>query len=447
MEQPSSSAPQASQPPQSPRWGDNTKRIVGIIAFVFVALLLFQFRSVITLVFSAVVIAYLFHPIADFFQERLLRGRLRVVAVLLTFLLMISLVVLALLFVLPTVIVQMQSLISNTPEFLESAQDWILDRLDDEIDFTGTPLERFFGEPLLVADIVGIEPSNIDVENMFDAADLQIATFDTVETLRQFVATISGSAFSFVGGALSTGLNLIFLLTMIFYLLTDGENMINAVVGALPEGYQNDMRRMLRELGHVWNSYLRGQVTLSLIMGFAMYFMARILGIPNAIFLGIFAGLMEFIPNIGPATAMIPAAAIALFSESNTIPGLQGVFFALVVIGVWTILQQTEAAVLIPRIVGDSLNLHPFIVIVAVVSGVSVGGIFAVLIAAPVVASLRLVAQYVYGKLSDKEPFPVNRKTVSEHQRERRPVLVRLGDYCATRVRNLMSSKAVTRRQ
>ncbi len=447
MEQPSSSAPQASQPPQSPRWSDNTKRIVGIIAFVFVALLLFQFRSVITLVFSAVVIAYLFHPIADFFQERLLRGRLRVVAVLLTFLLMISLVVLALLFVLPTVIVQMQSLISNTPEFLESAQDWILDRLDDEIDFTGTPLERFFGEPLLVADIVGIEPSNIDVENMFDAADLQIATFDTVETLRQFVATISGSAFSFVGGALSTGLNLIFLLTMIFYLLTDGKNMINAVVGAVPEGYQNDMRRMLRELGHVWNSYLRGQVTLSLIMGFAMYFMARILGIPNAIFLGIFAGLMEFIPNIGPATAMIPAAAIALFSESNTIPGLQGVFFALVVIGVWTILQQTEAAVLIPRIVGDSLNLHPFIVIVAVVSGVSVGGIFAVLIAAPVVASLRLVAQYVYGKLSDKEPFPVNRKTVSEHQRERRPVLVRLGDYCATRVRNLMSSKAVTRRQ
>jgi predicted PurR-regulated permease PerM len=155
---------------------------------------------------------------------------------------------------------------------------------------------------------------------------------------------------------------------------------------------------------------------------------------------------MEFIPNIGPATAMIPAASIALFSQSTTFPALSGWLFALVVVGVWTVLQQTEAAVLIPRIVGDSLNLHPFVVIVAVVGGVSVGGIFAVLIAAPVVASVRLIAQYIYGKLMDKDPFPADRKTVRMHQRERRPLLVRLGDYCARWVRDLMSSRAVTRR-
>lgn len=430
----------------SPQWDLTTKRIIGVIAFVVVALLLFQFRSVLTLIFSAVVIAYLFHPVADFFQDRLLGGKRRAIAVVMTFLLIISLIVLTLIFVVPTVIAQLQALIANTPEFLEQAQDWIVDRLDDEIDLTGTPLERFFPEPILIASLVGIDPTNIDMQALFDIGDYQLASFDTVATIRQFTATITGSAFSVVGGALSTGLNLIFLLTMTFYLLLDGENMINAIVRAVPNGYQADLRRMLGELGHVWNSYLRGQVTLSLIMGTAMYLMARILGIPNAIFLGIFAGLMEFIPNIGPATAMIPAAAIALFTESTTIGGLQGVVFALVVIAVWTVLQQTEAAVLIPRIVGDSLNLHPFVVIVAVVGGVSVGGIFAVLIAAPVVASFRLVAQYIYGKLMNKEPFPTDRRTVQEQQRQRRPVLVRVGDYCAQQVRSLMSSKAVTRR-
>ncbi|MEL7235262.1 MAG: hypothetical protein AAGK74_12250, partial [Chloroflexota bacterium] len=94
----------------------------------------------------------------------------------------------------------------------------------------------------------------------------------------------------------------------------------------------------------------------------------------------------------------------------------------------------------------DSLNLHPFAVIVAVVAGVSVGGIFAVLVAAPVMASFRLVAQYVYGKLMDKEPFPVSRKTATQMMQERRPPLVRLGDFFARQVRNLMSSRAVTRR-
>ncbi|MEM6285135.1 MAG: AI-2E family transporter, partial [Chloroflexota bacterium] len=409
-------------------------------------LILFQFRSVLPLIFSAIVIAYLFNPVANFFQHRMLGGKLRSLAVGLTFGLIIAIIVITLLFVVPALIEQIQTFFADLPDTIQTVQDWITDRLADEIDFTGTPLERFFDEPIVVASLLGFDPANTDIDELFNSMQSQVVSFDTVGTLRQLTTSITGSAFVFVGGAFSTGLNLIFLLTMTFYLMVDGVNMVNAIVRAVPEGYQGDLRRLLRELGYVWNSYLRGQVTLSLIMGTAMYLLARILGIPSAIFLGIFAGLMEFIPNIGPATAMVPAASIALFSQSSTIPSLSGVVFALVVIICWTILQQTEAAVLIPRIVGDSLNLHPFAVIVAVVAGVSVGGIFAVLVAAPVMASIRLVAQYIYGKLMDKEPFPVNRKTANEMMMERRPLLVRLGDSFARQVRNLMSSRAVTRR-
>lgn len=441
---------QQPSPMSSPEWDSQVKRIIGVIAFVIAVYLIYQFRVIIPLVFTAIILAYLFHPLVGFFQKRFLRGRLRPVAILMTFTLVIAIIVVSLLFVIPALIEQIQSLITGAPAFLQATQQFILDILGEQIDLRGTPFERLLPEPVIIADLLGIDMGEDGVLEVFDVLESQLANFDVLAITRQAalsLTNLTGSAFNFLGGAVSMGLNIIFLLTMTFNLMNDGENMIHAIERAVPDGYQQDARRMLRELGYVWNSYLRGQVILSLIMGVAMYLVATILGIPNAVFLGIFAGLMEFIPNIGPAMAMVPAASIALFTTSTTIPALSGFAFALTVVLVWTVLQQTEAAVLIPRIVGDSLNLHPFVVIVAILGGISVGGIFAVLIAAPVVASVRLIAQYVYGKLTGRATFPLERKSVKQAQRERRPLLVRLGDYSARWVRQLLSSRAVTKRR
>ena len=442
------------QPPDSPSpspiWDDNLKRIISILAFLGGALLLYQFRAILPLVFAAIVFAYLFHPIADSIQNGMLRGRLRPLAVVLTFLLVISVITLALLFVIPALVEQIQSLIAGAPAFLEFMQGEVLAFLSSEIDLSQSFLSRLYPEPIVVSEVLGINVGDDGVLEIFEVLESQLSNFDPVAVSQQLAGSltqITGSAFNFVGGAVSMGLNAIFLLTMTFYLMTDGENIANSLVRAAPDGYQDDTRRMLRELGQVWNSYLRGQVILSLIMGTAMYIMASILGIPNALFLGIFAGVMEFIPNIGPALAMVPAASIALFTTSTTIEPLSGFAFAVVVVLVWTVLQQTEAVVLIPRIVGDSLNLHPFVVLVAVLGGISVGGILAVLIAAPVAASIRLVAHYIYGKLTGRPSFPKDRKTARQAREERRPVLVRFGDYCARWVRGLLSSRAITKRR
>jgi predicted PurR-regulated permease PerM len=433
---------------QSPQWNNETKRIIGVIGFVVLALMVVQFRAILPLIFTAIVLSYLFHPVVGFFQHQLLGDRLRPVAVVFTFLLIISILLVSLLFIIPALIDQAQSLITSAPAFLQTIQDAVLSVLEREFDLRNTPLERLYPDPILMSDVLGVNMGEVGVLETFDVLESQLTNIDVLGVTRQLAGSlteITGSAFTFFGGAVSIGLNMIFLLTMMFYLLIDGKNMINALIKTAPDGYQSDTRRMLQELGEVWNAYLRGQVILSLIMGTAMYLMASILGIPNAVFLAIFAGLMEFIPNIGPALAMVPAAVIALFTSSTTIEPLSGVTFAVVVVLVWTVLQQTEAVVLIPRIVGDSLNLHPFVVLVAVIGGISVGGIFAVLIAAPVVASARLVAQYIYGKLTGREPFPVQRKTARQARRERRPVLVRFGDYCARWVRGLLSSRTVTK--
>ena len=73
-----------------------------------------------------------------------------------------------------------------------------------------------------------------------------------------------------------------------------------------------------------------------------------------------------------------------LYSESQTIPGLQGVLFALIVIGMYVLLQNLEAVFLVPRILGGNLNLHPFVVLVAIIFGARIMGILGIILAAPV---------------------------------------------------------------
>jgi predicted PurR-regulated permease PerM len=217
-------------------------------------------------------------------------------------------------------------------------------------------------------------------------------------------------------------INLIFLMSMMFFLMRDGASFIDKAVSLTPTLYRGDLWRLLYELGQVWNAYLRGQLTLALFMGTAAFIAATLLGLPNPLILGLISGLLEFIPSLGPGLAIFPAALLALTSQSNTLPILEGAPFALVVIIVWALLQNIEAIILVPRIMGGSLNLHPFVVIVGIIGGASLAGLLGIILAAPVIASLRVFAQYVYGKLMDRDPFPVTSRPVRRSARQLWPI-------------------------
>jgi predicted PurR-regulated permease PerM len=130
----------------------------------------------------------------------------------------------------------------------------------------------------------------------------------------------------------------------------------------------------------------------------------RVVGVRNALILGIIAGVLEIIPNIGPAVAAIPAVLIAYFQGSTYLPLSNG-WFALLVIGLYVVIQQLENNILVPRIIGRSLNLHPLVVIIGAIAGASLAGVLGIFLAAPILASLRILGEYFHCKLLDLEPF------------------------------------------
>ena len=165
------------------------------------------------------------------------------------------------------------------------------------------------------------------------------------------------------------------------------------------------MRRLVNELGPIWNAFLRGQITLGITMGVLIGVTMWILGVRYAVVLGLLGGLLEFIPVIGPVIAGGTALIIALFQPGNWM-NLNPITFALVVLVASILLQQIENDFLVPRILGGSLNLHAVVILVGAVVAASLAGVIGLLLSAPMLATLRLFGRYIYCKLFDLDPWP-----------------------------------------
>ncbi|MEZ4834436.1 MAG: AI-2E family transporter [Caldilineaceae bacterium] len=174
-------------------------------------------------------------------------------------------------------------------------------------------------------------------------------------------------------------------------------------------------------MGNIWQAFFRGQLLLSTVVGVITGGILWLLGMPGALILGIIAGALEVIPNIGPVLAMIPAVIVALIQGSDLLQ-IGNLQFALLVVGVYFVIQQLENQLLVPRIIGDSVNLHPIVVLCGVVVGASVAGVLGAFLAAPVIASSRVVGSYVHAKLLDYDPI---RKRAPAAERNLRPYVYR----------------------
>jgi predicted PurR-regulated permease PerM len=144
-----------------------------------------------------------------------------------------------------------------------------------------------------------------------------------------------------------------------------------------------------------------------------------ILGVNNALALGILAGILEFLPVVGPLLSAVAAVLVALFQGTNSW-GLSPLVFAGVVLAAMILIQQIENYLLVPRIVGDSLELHPLVVMISVLMGTSLAGLLGAVLAAPVVATIKLLGTYLWRKLLDLPPFPVAQELSAGRRRGRR---------------------------
>lgn len=200
-------------------------------------------------------------------------------------------------------------------------------------------------------------------------------------------------------------LSILYVLVLSFWILKDMQRFQRAAIEQVPGEYQAEIRMLGHELGEVWHAFLRGQVILAIVIGILAWIAFWILGMPNAGGLAILAGFMEFLPTVGPGIGIGIATTIAFFRGSEWPLFTNNLTFALIVLLVTNAITWVESAYLIPRLVGGRVRLHPAVTFVGVISGAIVFGLMGVLLATPVIASVRILLIYIFNKLTDREPF------------------------------------------
>jgi predicted PurR-regulated permease PerM len=165
----------------------------------------------------------------------------------------------------------------------------------------------------------------------------------------------------------------------------------------VPEGIRDDVRCIAAIVDNLLGAYLRGQLLLSFIVGLMATVVLLIFGIDAAVLLGTMAGILEVIPILGPYLGALVPVLIALIRRP---------ILALWVALCFTAIQQIENLFLVPRISGHAVRFHPAAVMVIVLVGADVGGIWGLLLAVPLTAMVRDVFQYLFLRTTERGATP-----------------------------------------
>ena len=340
---------------------------------LLVAVVLWISRHVLLPYVVSLVLAYLLLPLVNWLDKhmpaRFHQWRIdRPVAIILTYVLLLGIIAGFLAFALPLLADQIGILIENWPTLVEQAQNWGKQGWD----WYQTVPETW--QATIETNLKGMLGG-------------------TVSAIQDGVV----AAIQRVFGTVSFIIGFIVIPFWMFYILHDASQVKKGVVGVFPESVRGDILAVAGLVDDVLSAYIRGQFLLMLFVGGLATISLLIIGVPYALVLGFVAGVFEVLPVVGPILGAIPAVLVALLSNPISAVYVAIAFFAI---------QQIENLLLVPRISGQSVKLHPAVVMVVLVLGNQLAGFAGMLLAVPVTAIIRDLFKYFHLRLQDEPVTP-----------------------------------------
>ncbi len=352
-------------------WVRRTRYALVALAVLVTLWLLYQARGALAPFLVGGVLAYVLSPLVErlarvlpFYRSR--QELARTIAVLEVYLIGGALLALAGVLIIPLLVAAATDLVANIPQYVERARDQF-----DE-------WNRLYQEKV--------------------PPEAQVWVEQQVQRLGQELGAIGRQAFNrtftIVTGTFNLVLGYIIIPFWLFYVLKDRPKIGPAIQAWFPPGLREDVGQCIEIVRRVVGSYVRAQLILGLFIGTVTTIGLWALRIDFYLILGIIAGITELIPIIGPILGAIPAIIVTLALQPEK-TWLVIVFYFLV--------QQVENAVLVPRIHGNAVNLHPALIIVLLAVAQQIAGFAGMLVAVPLAAVARDLFVYIYRRLHEQE--------------------------------------------
>jgi predicted PurR-regulated permease PerM len=345
----------------------NIVRIVLVIVAVGVTLyLLWLLRRPISWLLISIFLAVALSPPVNRLTRRMKRGF--AISIVYIGLLLVPILLIAL--IVPPLITEANNFAENVPQYADDVTKYVQDNerlrtLNEDYDIT-SKLEE-------------------------EAAKLPGRLGGAAGTLRDIGFGIVSSLFA-----------LLTILVMTAFLLGSGRTWVEQMIASRPPQQRERLRRSLEHMASAVSGYVVGALTIAMIAGIATYIVLTILGVPFSGPLAVIAGLFSLIPLVGATIAAVLIGLVTLFENFPT---------ATIIWAIWAIVyQQLENHLIQPQIQKRTVNVHPFVTIVAVLFGGTLLGVMGAIVAIPIAASLQiLLREYVDLRtfsLKTREPPP-----------------------------------------
>jgi len=322
-------------------WEISWMSIIRILLVIIGFLLLIYLVDIILILFIVLILSATLSPLVDKIKHKLNIPRL--MAILLIYLCLLIFIGLVGYIIIPPVVEQIKNISQNLPEYAKKLGS----------------LFNVFTEGALTSPTT-----------------LQSAS----STLGDFANTLLKSATSFFGGIATV----FYILVLTLFLLLEEDGIRKFFVSLLPISQKTYIVEVSKKIAEKMGAWVIGQVSLMGIIAVVTMLGLWILRVPYALTLGLIAGILEVIPTIGPVLAAIPAIFIAYLSSP---------WLAVIVLIFYTVVQQLENQILVPKIMQKAIGVSPFVILVALLVGGKLAGILGILLAVPAVATISVLSQ------------------------------------------------------
>lgn len=313
------------------------KTVIFTAGFLIGLWFIFQIREIIVLVFlSIILLSALLKPVEWLTEHRIPR----VLAALISYIVLISLISLAVSIIVPPLVTQTTDFLSKLPQILGIVNDFLV--------FNKIPVE-----------------------------DLASVVSSQLQSIAGNFIAISSAIFSSVFSILT-----IFVFT--FYLLLEWKKFVRLIASPFAGKQEKKIVNLVAKVEDGLGLWLRGQLTLSLVVGILTFIGLTILGIPYALPLALLAAIFEIIPIIGPIISAVPAVLVGL-----TIAPIMGLAIA----GMFFVIQQLENNLIVPMVMSKVVGLQPPIVIIALLIGAKLAGVGGAFLTVPILVVAKIAVK------------------------------------------------------
>lgn len=347
------------------QWEKQTRVILLVIFSILALIFAFFFKEFIKYLSISALMAFILSPLKDKVQDKFNLSNKAATGGIFFLFLLILIVILVLL--IPLMIATADELLSEAIIFQDAIDTWSANLQSHGIPFANS--------------IANLDLNEFTTKIINPEAIIGTASFFTENIFVAFM-----------------------IFFVMYYLILDHDSMFALILNMIPKIERPDVQKLVAQIKQVWRTYLKGQLGLSSIIGLITLIICLAIGMPGTGILVAFSMVLTLIPSFGTAALSILVAATAEITGSNTLP-ISPLWFGVITLILMQGVHFFEVYWLRPRIMGKSMNLHPAIVIIAVIASLSLSGIFLVLIIIPLLSSLMLVSKYVYSRMVGISPW------------------------------------------